>query len=64
MGEKKINWKNLTDYEKKKTRRKYMRDYYQRKKSMIRENGRYVKRQKSKVPTFTRTYGEFIVKFD
>lgn len=64
MGEKKINWKNLTEYEKKKARRKYMRDYYQRKKSMIRENGRYIKRTKTKAGSFTRTYGEFIVKFD
>jgi hypothetical protein len=64
MGEKKINWKNLTEYEKKQARRKYMREYYQRKKTMIRENGRYIKRKKAKVATFTRTYGEFIVKFD
>tara|TARA_R110002012_G_scaffold18703_3_gene68381 strand:+ start:3447 stop:3641 length:195 start_codon:yes stop_codon:yes gene_type:complete len=64
MGEKKINWKNLTEYEKKKARRKYMREYYQRKKSMIRENGRYVSRKKSTSGKFTRTYGEFIVKFN
>lgn len=53
----------MTEYEKKKARRKYMRDYYQRKKSMIRENGRYVSRKKSKAGKFTRTYGEFIVEF-
>lgn len=58
-----INWKEMTEYEKKKARRKYMRDYYQRKKSMIRENGRYVSRKKSKAGKFTRTYGEFIVEF-
>jgi hypothetical protein len=64
MGEKRINWKNLTEYEKRKQRRKYMREYYQRKKCSIREKGKWVGRGKKKKPTFTRTYGEVVVKFD
>lgn len=64
MGKKKLNWKNMTEHEKKITRRKYMRDYYynkrKEKRRLERLSGEKIKKKK---PGFSKRYGEFIVKF-
>ena len=59
-----INWKEMTEYEKKIKRREYMKKYYERKKKMIREKGRYISKKRGVVQGFTKQYGEFIVKFE
>ena len=57
--------KNLTEWEKKEKRRKYMREYYLKRKYQMR-NGCFT-RDVNKKPVenfFKITRGEFIVKFD
>ncbi len=57
--------KSLTEYEKKEKRRKYMREYYLKRKYQMR-NGCFTRDVKKKpVQNFFKiTRGEFIVKFD
>tara|TARA_R110002012_G_scaffold316436_1_gene531400 strand:+ start:23349 stop:23537 length:189 start_codon:yes stop_codon:yes gene_type:complete len=57
--------KNLTEWEKKEKRRKYMRDYYLKRKYQM-KNGRFTKDVKKKPVenTFSIKRGEFIIKFN
>lgn len=57
--------KSLTEYEKKEKRRKYMREYYLKRKYQMR-NGCFTRDVKKKPVenSFKITRGEFIVKFD
>tara|TARA_Y100001972_G_C7552265_1_gene277619 strand:- start:353 stop:541 length:189 start_codon:yes stop_codon:yes gene_type:complete len=57
--------KNLTEWEKKEKRRKYMREYYLRRKYQLRD-GRYTRdvKKKPQENTFKITRGTFIVSFN
>lgn len=60
MGKKKNDWKNMTDYEKKILKQKYMKEYYQNKRRGHKRTDKIIKEKK---PGFTRQVGSFIVKF-
>lgn len=53
----------LTDWEKKEKRRRYMREYYLKRKYQLRE-GRHTIKKKPIQNTFKITRGIFIVRFD
>jgi hypothetical protein len=59
------NKTDLTEWEKKEKRRKYMREYYLKRKYQMRD-GRFIRDNKKKPVenTFKITRGTFIVRFD
>ena len=60
LVEKKYNWKKMTEIEKKRKKKEYMREYYQNKRRGDKRTDKIIKEKK---PGFTKEYGTFIVKF-
>ena len=59
MGKKKYDWKYMTEREKKFYKKKYMREYYAQKRTIITNNIQ----NKGKKFGFTRKMGEVVVSF-
>tara|TARA_R110000787_G_scaffold2078_1_gene8528 strand:- start:87 stop:269 length:183 start_codon:yes stop_codon:yes gene_type:complete len=59
MGKKIYDWKKMTDREKKFYKKKYMRDYYASKRTIISNN----QQNKGEKLGFTRKRGNFVVEF-